>query len=254
MDNSSVYCGQEPRLRTGSYQKIRCANGSIVRCPSDSNGCVDNNPLYCGQESNKTLETWTCNCPPSFAVWACTEKHYEAIYDGTACAYYQHNGTQYGSPRTIHCVDGSTARCPSGSRGCMDNSSIYCGQELRVRPRSYQKIHCANGSTVRCPSGSDGCVDNNPLYCGNDPSNRVEAFECNCPPSDTIWRCTKELYEAILDGTDCAFYQRNATFECSCPPSDAVWECTREQHKAIHDGTTCNHYRRKSLRGANSAP
>merc|ERR1712187_1008129 len=32
----------------------------------------------------------SCNCPPSYVIWSCSEEQYASIMNGTACAYYRH--------------------------------------------------------------------------------------------------------------------------------------------------------------------
>jgi len=66
-----------------------------------------------------------------------------------------------GGPERHTCVDGSAFMCAGGTRGCVNDSPMYCAQ-----PVGKPEIHtCGHGEEFTCSGGSQGCFDFSPTFC-----------------------------------------------------------------------------------------
>merc|ERR1719188_1657596 len=62
-----------------------------------------------------------CNCPPSYAIWSCSEEEYASIMNGTACAYYRHAAANLTETHT--CASCSEATFSLACRACENHVS-----------------------------------------------------------------------------------------------------------------------------------
>jgi hypothetical protein len=153
----------------------------------------------------KPLATFTCNCPPTEVLYSCTREQYQAIKDGTTCPFYKRKeagvvDTRDGAEASaikenVPTVSGDVPRLLGGDKdahGCIPSAGYTWCEAMTscIRPFEHD-LQTEAAFSAKCGKS-------------------MEAFTCHCPPTEVLYSCTREQYQAIKDGTTCPFYQRKA--------------------------------------------
>merc|ERR1711920_781649 len=142
----------------------------------------------------------SCNCPPSYVIWSCSEEEYASIMNGTSCSYYRHDALAGGDRDEHDCIPSA------GYTWCAAMGSCIRLWEQNLTSEVSFKKRCSTAAL------------------------ELTGLRCNCPPSYAIWSCSDEEYASIKNGTACAYYRHAALAggdrdEHDCIPSAGYTWC-----------------------------